>query len=174
MELGISIGIKWIGHSGENFIVSNLLIHEFITPFITSLHSKIMWSFPMKVYTFCTFVTKFIAFLVFCKLYNEIQFWIVVWLANLLYLSIEFLRLSMYIITLSINEFFFLHWQFFCFLFIFLIALTRTHSKMLTSSADSGHLCLFNFREYFQCCVSRMVSVIFDLLYQNKGVPFYS
>lgn len=31
---------------------------------------------------------------------------LVVWLANLLYLSIEFLRLSMYIITLSINEFF--------------------------------------------------------------------
>lgn len=99
---------------------------------------------------------------------------LVVWLANLLYLFIEFLRLSMYIITLSINEFFFLHWQFFCLLFLFLIALTRTHSKMLTSGADSGHLCLFNFREYFLCCISRMVSVIFDLLYQNKGVPFYS
>ena len=34
-------------------------------------------------------------------------------------------------------------------LFIFIIALARTHSKMLTSSADSGHLCLPNFREYF-------------------------
>lgn len=40
MRPGISIGIKSIGHSGENFIVLNLPIHEFIAPFIMSFHSK--------------------------------------------------------------------------------------------------------------------------------------
>lgn len=42
MRLRISNGTKSIGHSGENFTVLNLPIHEFIAPFIVSFHSKIM------------------------------------------------------------------------------------------------------------------------------------
>lgn len=58
-------------------------------------------------------------------------------------------------------------------LFIFIITLARTHSKMLTSSADSGYLCLPNFREYFVFHIKISIVVI-DLFYQNKEVPFYS
>ena len=81
----------------------------------------ILKSFDHSLWRSTCFVDLLLSSLLFWSFVNYIMKYnfelLVVWLANLLYLSIEVLRLSMYLITLSINEVFFLHWQFFCFLF---------------------------------------------------------